>query len=159
MATIYMPLLNEGTDVWRPVEVTPLQGAVYRVEGPMPADEEWEFVPGTIVQCQWKKFSDGEDGLIAAGPAPTIRSEFADHYKRMAGLLAGSLPLFFAMHWLPRTAQGTPEPAPLFLAGLGLTLASIIGIVWLKPRHLTARWALRSALGFGILSCLMSLAF
>lgn len=92
MATIYMPLLNEGADAWRPVEVTPLQGAVYRVEGPMPTGEEWEFAPGTIVECKWKEFGGGQHRLIAAGPAPTVRSEFTNYYKRMAGLLVATSP-------------------------------------------------------------------
>lgn len=118
MATIYMPLLNEGTDVWRPVEVTPLEGALYRVEGEMPSDEEWEFVPGTLVQCEWKRFSDGAHRLIAAGAAPTIGSEFSDHYKRMAGLGVGTLPLFVAMEWLPRGPEGTPEPTLMHGADL-----------------------------------------
>lgn len=65
MATIYMPLLNEGVDVWRPVEATPLSADTYRVEGEMPGDEEWAFPPGTVVRCESKTFSGGEAGLTA----------------------------------------------------------------------------------------------
>ena len=65
MATIYVALLNEGVDVWRPVEATPLTSDTYRVEGGMDEDEEWEFTPGTIVRCEWKTFSGGERGLTA----------------------------------------------------------------------------------------------
>lgn len=64
MVTMQMPLLNEGTDVWRPVEITPLYGGVYRVEGVMPAGEEWAFPPGIPVEVKWKTFSDGEKRLI-----------------------------------------------------------------------------------------------
>jgi hypothetical protein len=60
MATIYMPLLNEGTDVWRPVEATQLSAGTYRVEGEMPDDEEWMFAPGTAVRCEPKLLSGGE---------------------------------------------------------------------------------------------------
>jgi hypothetical protein len=67
--TIYMPLLNEGTDVWRPVSATPLPSGTYRVEGEMSDDEEWAFIPGTLVRCAWKTFSDGERGLTAIGLA------------------------------------------------------------------------------------------
>ncbi len=69
MATIYMPLLNEGTDVWRPVEATQLAADRYRVEGRVPDDEEWAFAPGALVLCAWKTSSGGEMGLVAIGPA------------------------------------------------------------------------------------------
>lgn len=64
MVKMYMPLLNESTEVWRPVEVTPVYGAAYRVEGPMPADEEWAFAPGTFVNCRWRTFADGDQRLV-----------------------------------------------------------------------------------------------
>lgn len=69
MPTIYMPLLNEGTEVWRPVEASHLKGDTYRVEGPVPEDEEWAFAPGTLVCCEPKTFSDGENGLTAVSAA------------------------------------------------------------------------------------------
>ncbi len=65
VATIYMPILDEGTDVWRPVEATPLTNDTYRVEGEAPGDEKWAFAPGIIVRCDWKVFSSGERGLVA----------------------------------------------------------------------------------------------
>ena len=68
MATIYMPLLNEGTDVWRPVPATQVSAGTYRVEGDMPDDEEWMFAPGSVVRCELRAFNDGE-GLTAVGAA------------------------------------------------------------------------------------------
>jgi hypothetical protein len=65
MTTIYMPLLNEGVDVWRPVEATPISSDTYRVEGEMPAGEEWAFAPGVVVRCKPKTLSGGEAGLTA----------------------------------------------------------------------------------------------
>lgn len=65
MATIYMPLLNEGVDVWRPIEATPVSQNAYRVEGEMPDDEVWTFAPGTVVCCSFKTFSSGQCGLVA----------------------------------------------------------------------------------------------
>ena len=65
MANIYMPLLNEGVDVWRPVEAAPLSSDTYRVEGSMPDEEEWAFAPGSIVRCESRTFSGGEKGLTA----------------------------------------------------------------------------------------------
>ena len=69
MATIYMPLLNEGTEVWRPVEAVPLGRDTYRVEGAVPEGEEWAFAPGTDVRCEWKTFSGGTRELIATSAA------------------------------------------------------------------------------------------
>ena len=65
MATIYMPLLNEDVKVWRPVEAAPMRSDTYRVEGEMPDDEEWAFVPGSVVFCELRKFSSGEVALAA----------------------------------------------------------------------------------------------
>jgi hypothetical protein len=47
--TIYMPLIGEGTDVWRPVTAEELGDRRYRVVGRRPTDEEWAFVTGAIV--------------------------------------------------------------------------------------------------------------
>jgi hypothetical protein len=69
MVTIYMPLLNEGTDVWRPVEATLQAPGTYRVQGEMDEEEEWAFPPGSLVHCEWKTFSDGERRLTAVGAA------------------------------------------------------------------------------------------
>ena len=63
--TIYMPLLNEGTTVFRPIEANKLAGDIFLVLGPVPEDEEWEFQPGTKVQCVMTKFSGGGTGLVA----------------------------------------------------------------------------------------------
>jgi hypothetical protein len=64
-ATIYMPLLNEGTAVWRPVTAEHLNGDVFRVIGPMPDDEEWAFPPGSVVSCAPQVFQDGSYGTTA----------------------------------------------------------------------------------------------
>lgn len=63
-----MPLLNEGTDVWRPVQATLVSADAYRVEGEMLDGEEWMFAPGSLVRCELRTFSDGE-GLTAVGAA------------------------------------------------------------------------------------------
>jgi hypothetical protein len=54
-ATIYMPLLNEGTDVWRPVAATSLSEGSFRVEGQMPDNEEWAHLPGSVVSCSSRR--------------------------------------------------------------------------------------------------------
>jgi hypothetical protein len=70
MITIYMPLLDEGTDCWRPVGATLLGAQFYRVEGEVPLDEIWAFPPGSIVVCEKRKFQTGESGLTAIALAP-----------------------------------------------------------------------------------------
>jgi hypothetical protein len=158
MITMQMPLLNEGTDVWRPVEVTPLAGAVYRVEGPQPDDETWEFEPGTLVECKWKKFSDGELKLVPARRAPTVQSSLADHYKSMTGMAVGAAPALLVMQQLPRTPDGLPEPLPLFLSCAGLVVAATGALIWVKPKPLIVKWALYSAIGSGLFLGMITLA-
>jgi hypothetical protein len=48
-ATIYMPLLNEGTAVWRPVSALLLGERRFRVTGVPSEDEEWAYAPGVTV--------------------------------------------------------------------------------------------------------------
>lgn len=47
--TIYMPLLEEGTNVWRPVIAEGLGNGRYRVVDRPPTDEEWAFATGAVV--------------------------------------------------------------------------------------------------------------
>ena len=58
---IYVALLNEGTDVWRPVDAIPLGNDLFLIpkETAIPEDEEWEFRPGQEVRCRQLTFSDG----------------------------------------------------------------------------------------------------
>ena len=65
MASIYMPLLNEGTETWRPVRVSRLSGDVYRIDEEAADEEQWAFPTGAVVVCEWKTFSDGSRGLAA----------------------------------------------------------------------------------------------
>lgn len=65
MAIIYMPLLNEGADVWRPVEAVHVSGDLYRVDGNVPADEEWAFPRGAVVRCERTTVKEGQSDLTA----------------------------------------------------------------------------------------------
>ena len=69
MVTIYMPLLNEGTDVWRPVRARHVSDDLYCIEQEAVDDEEWAFAPGSTVICERKTFTDGYQGLAAVKPA------------------------------------------------------------------------------------------
>lgn len=145
MVTMYMPLLNEGTDVWRPVEVTPLYGGVYRVEGTVPADEEWAFPPGTIVDVQWKAFSDGKTWLIPTQASyPPLRKSF--ERLLMVGLICSlaawgiqflpsayqpSRPLY-AMAWFAASigAYAALRRRSSQLGSVARTLSFIFGVVF-----------------------------
>ena len=64
--TIYMKLLNENVEVWRPIEVeSPPDGGHYRVLGPVPETEIWEFEPDTIDFGKPHIFIGGERGIVA----------------------------------------------------------------------------------------------
>ena len=49
LVEILIPLLNEGTQVSRPVDAEWLGGDRYRVLGDAPPDEEWAFGSGSVV--------------------------------------------------------------------------------------------------------------
>jgi hypothetical protein len=62
---IYVALLNEGIDVWRPVSAKALGDGEFQIIGNVPSDEEWQFAPGTRVRCKDMVFENGERGLVA----------------------------------------------------------------------------------------------
>lgn len=68
LTTIYMPLLNEGVDVWRPVEAMKITDLGSMVTENAPADEEWAFQPGHILRCEERQLS-GETQLVAVAKA------------------------------------------------------------------------------------------
>jgi len=68
---IYVPLLHEGTDVVRPTKGLPLGGTKYKVlpiPGYLPSSEEWEFPPGSIVECRIET-REGKPVLVARNRA------------------------------------------------------------------------------------------
>jgi len=68
MTTIHMPLLNEGADVWRPVEAMKIGEIGYMVTENVPPDEEWAFQPGHILRCEERELSGGVH-LVAVAKA------------------------------------------------------------------------------------------
>ena len=59
---VYMRLLNEGTEVYRPVHAQRLEGERVQILAPEeydPDDEEWEFKPGTVVRIDQREL-EGE---------------------------------------------------------------------------------------------------
>jgi hypothetical protein len=57
---IYVQLLDEGVDVWRPVDAEVLANGNHRLPDTAPEDEKWAFQSGSIVRCERQS-----DGLIA----------------------------------------------------------------------------------------------
>jgi hypothetical protein len=71
--TIYMPLHGEGTDAWVPVSAGPFGHGFRRVRGPMPLGQLWAFPPGAVVAVTDRRFSSGDEALVAVesfGQAP-----------------------------------------------------------------------------------------
>lgn len=59
IVTIYVKLLDEGTDVWRPVQAQHLHEQSFLLVGKPSDDETWEFAPGSRVICEQRELSDG----------------------------------------------------------------------------------------------------
>ena len=68
--TIYVALLDEGIDVWRPVEAQRLLPDTWLIvdQDYDPGTERWEFEPGTAVSCR-REHCDARQILIATGAA------------------------------------------------------------------------------------------
>ena len=64
---LYIPLLNEGTDVLRPTSGVVLGPDIVQVEPTADFDpelEEWEFPPGSQVRCT-REIRGGNEILVA----------------------------------------------------------------------------------------------
>jgi hypothetical protein len=61
--TVFVPVLGEGTAVWRPVSAVRVEPGLFRLCGPMPEGECWEFRPNELVRCAVRMFSGGAQGL------------------------------------------------------------------------------------------------
>jgi hypothetical protein len=57
LATIYVALLDEDVDVWRPVQAEHVAGDLYRLIGEQPDDEAWPFAIGDVVRCKERTLS------------------------------------------------------------------------------------------------------
>ena len=64
---VYVRLLDEGVDVWRPVRATALPDGTFELSQPEKPDstEVWEFPPHAKVRCMARTFAGGEKGLVA----------------------------------------------------------------------------------------------
>jgi hypothetical protein len=72
---VYVALLDEGTAVCRPVAAEPAGPGLFRLVGPVPDGEVWEFPPGAVVWCESRQLSGGavlvaiERGEAGSSPA------------------------------------------------------------------------------------------
>ena len=70
---LYVPLLNEGTDVLRPATGVFVGPDLIRIDAPAdydPETEEWEYPPGSEVRCvaEWR---GGSQILVARAVSVT----------------------------------------------------------------------------------------
>jgi len=61
---IYVRLLNEGVDVYRPVKAIEIDSNTYKIEGDHVSAykndlEEWEFRKNDVVRCEYKYLQEG----------------------------------------------------------------------------------------------------
>ena len=64
-ARVYVALLGEGTNVWRPVDATKIRDDIFRIDGAAPNDEEWQFAQGAMVRCVRRNHSGDQSELVA----------------------------------------------------------------------------------------------
>ncbi len=75
MDEIYVKLLNEGTEVYRPVPAQRISDSVYLIGHSATydaADETWEYPPGSRVQVTPRMLS-GELKLVATSVDPSVK--------------------------------------------------------------------------------------
>jgi hypothetical protein len=71
-ATIFVRVLGEAVDCWRPVDAIGHGPSRYRIVGPAPTpDEEWEFRIGEVVRCRERDGQLRAVQLIEAAPEST----------------------------------------------------------------------------------------
>lgn len=67
--TILMPLVEEGTPVWRPVEARKIGKDRYQIPKSVlvPDHEKWLYQPGSTVRCELRTFHDDTVALVVVG--------------------------------------------------------------------------------------------
>jgi hypothetical protein len=68
--TVFVRLVDEGTDVWRPVRANRIGANTCRIaEQVVPEDEIWIFQPGDVVVVEGRQAEDDSAQLIAVARA------------------------------------------------------------------------------------------
>lgn len=69
-ATVFVRLLDEGTDVWRPVDARRLGETTYQItDQAVPDHETWSFQPGDIVVAERRQGDADDQPLMAVAQA------------------------------------------------------------------------------------------
>ena len=73
LATIYVALLNEGTDVWRSVQALRRANGVFEIvsRNDDPESEHWQFSCGSLVRCAERNLAHGVALVAVEALAPT----------------------------------------------------------------------------------------
>jgi hypothetical protein len=71
---IYVYLLNEPVDAWRPVHADEIGQGIYHIglDNDAPDDEEWEFSAGEYVLVREVRFSDDRIELVAVEKVDSV---------------------------------------------------------------------------------------
>lgn len=69
--TLYVRLVDEAVDMWRPVEGFAIDKRLYRIaaEQHVPDDERWEFGPGEIVAVVTRDFEGTMRKIVVSARA------------------------------------------------------------------------------------------
>lgn len=66
LTEIYVELLDEGVEVFRPVQAAPLGNQLFRIASRKDdPGETWKFQTGAVVRCRPNLFADGTSALLA----------------------------------------------------------------------------------------------
>lgn len=63
---IYVELLDEGVETWRPVAAVDEGDGIFRLTSDQPEDEAWAFPPGARVRCEVRELSGGAATVAVA---------------------------------------------------------------------------------------------
>ena len=64
--TIFVALVDDGTEVWRPVAAERISDDRYLIVGVCDTEDEvWQFSPGSVVRCELRESAGGESALAA----------------------------------------------------------------------------------------------
>ena len=63
---VYVALLDEGVDAWRPVQAERVRGDLYRLTGERPEGEAWPFAVGDVVKCAPRMLDGQSEPVLVA---------------------------------------------------------------------------------------------
>ena len=80
MQEAHVRLLDEGTEVFRPVAISHVRGDLYRIDAcDIPSDEFWEFQPGEVIKLKVITTDSGADLLVVVAAESASEREFREN--------------------------------------------------------------------------------